>query len=52
MPQVMKQIGVANFLKIDLAYITDLNEELVSLFTVKKYPSFAIVTYNFEEQKN
>lgn len=32
--------------------MTDLNEELLSEFEIKKYPRLAVSTYNFEEQKH
>lgn len=51
-PSVLKEIAITFFLKIDFIFVTDLTEDIVSQFSLKKYPSFVILKYNFNEAKH
>jgi hypothetical protein len=46
----LKKLGVHYFQRLDLGYVSDLTESIVSKMNINTFPKLLAVNYNYEEQ--
>lgn len=47
---VLKKLGVHYFQRLDLGYVSDLTESIVSKMNITTFPKLLAINYNYEEQ--
>lgn len=47
---VLKKLGVHYFQRLDLGYVSDLTESIVSKMNISTFPKLLAINYNYEEQ--